>query len=176
MPIGSDGAVSTGSATVGAGGVSAPSTVRPGAKPFAAEGERIGRFATVAADRWATPAGEAEVLPSIGLIRRRQYDQRVALAGATFHLHHTGWFTAEVKRDGDRVAGLRTHRQGWGRRTPGDYEVEEWAATADATAAGMTHLLALWSGVGAEGALAELTPWPLVVPVYWLREKREAIA
>ena len=152
------------------------SRFRPDTKPFVAEGERIGRFATLAADRWTTPAGEARVLPSRGLIRRRQHDDRAELAGTTFHLRHTGWFTAEVLRDGDHVARLRTHRQGWGRRKPGDYEVEEWTAAADATAAGVTHLLALWSGVGAEGALAGLTPWPLVVPVHWLREKREAVA
>jgi hypothetical protein len=106
--------------------------------------------------RVITPWGNGYVSSNSGFFRRRCHDRHVDLGGVRYTLHHTSLRRAELLRDGAVIGRLRRRRAGrffhggW----IATYDVTQWAAPADATAAAVAHLLASNFEVGAWGCLA----------------------
>lgn len=127
-------------------------------RDWVAESPSIGRFTLegITDGTLTTPDAQGQVdVPWPGL-RRRSRDARVTVAGRVYHLHHRSLRTAELRRDDAVVGRFRgafrlPFTKGPAMLQP--YAVTEWSATADATDAGVGHVLLARHGAGAEGAV-----------------------
>ncbi len=125
---------------------------------WVAEGPAIGRFELdgLGDATLTTPLGSAPVHDGPGFARRRSSDRRTTIAGRDYHLHHRSPRKAQLRRDGLVVGRFRRHFRLPFTKGPAmvqAYEVTGWAPTADATDAGVGHVLVACHGAGAEGFL-----------------------
>ena len=104
----------------------------------------------------STPHGQGEVRTPWTGIRRRSKDARATVAGREYHLHHRSLRRAELRRDGTVVGTFRGRFRlpfTGGPAMLQPYEIGAWKPGADATDAGVGHVLLARHGAGAEGAV-----------------------
>ncbi len=117
---------------------------------WAVSGAGIGLAQLTGGSRVVTAHGDGTLSGSTGRLRRRAQDRHVDLAGQRFTLHQTSPRRAQLRRNGVPICWLRAVRKGRFRLgSSRSYEILQWAAPPDRTAAAIAHLLASRYGVGA---------------------------